>query len=471
MIGRKKAIDELTRSYESTQSELVVLYGRRRVGKTYLVNEVFGRKFSFHHSGLKGGNKSQQLKQFRLSLRQQGYWHCPALHDWQEAFFELGNFLAQTHESRKVVFIDEMPWLDTFRSDFVMAFEGFWNGWASFRTDILLIVCGSATSWVINKVLHNKAGLHNRVSARIRLHPFTLNECEQYAAERGLGMDRSQIMECYMAFGGVAYYWSLLKRGRSAEQNINDLFFAAQDGLKDEFNELYDSLFSNSENYKAIVMKLREQSSGMQREDILKALGKVSGGDLTRRLEELEECGFIRSYRNGSQAKNGMIYQLIDPFTLFYFTFQGGFQNPSSDYWTQRVSPAVKSNWRGRSFERVCLAHIEQIKKALGISGVSTEVYAWQARAQSNSESGAQIDLLIDRNDGVVNICEMKYSRHPYVIDKEEADKLINRLELFGKRTGTKKILHLTLVSPYGLEHTGHWGIVQSQVTMDDLFM
>ena len=470
MIGRKKALDELLRMYESTQSELVVLYGRRRVGKTYLVNEAFGRKFSFHHSGLKGGNKSQQLKQFRLSLRQQGHWKCPSLHDWQEAFFELGNFLAQTQESRKVVFIDEMPWMDTFRSDFVMAFEGFWNGWASFRTDILLIVCGSATSWVTNKVLHNKAGLHNRVSARIRLQPFTLNECEQYAAERGLAMDRSQIMECYMAFGGVAYYWSLLKTGRSAEQNINDLFFAAQDGLKDEFNELYDSLFSNSENYKAIVMKLRDRSSGMQREDILKALGKVSGGDLTRRLEELEECGFIRSYRNGNLTKNGTIYQLIDPFTLFYFTFQEGFRNPSSDYWTQRVSPAVKSNWRGRSFERVCLGHIDQIKRALGISGVSTEVYAWQARAQSDDESGAQIDLLIDRNDGVVNVCEMKYAKSPYVIDKEEADKLRTRLDMFAKRTGTKKVLHLTLVSPYGVEHKGHWGIVQSQVTMDDLF-
>lgn len=203
---------------------------------------------------------------------------------------------------------------------------------------------------------------------------------------------------------------------------------------------------------------------------LLKALNKVSGGDLTRRLEELEECGFIRSYRNGSRAKNGMIYQLIDPFTLFYFTFQDGFQNPSSDYWTQRVSPAVKSNWRGRSFERVCLCHIDEIKRMLGISGVSTEVYAWQARAQSNSESGAQIDLLIDRNDGVVNICEMKYSRHPYVIDKEEADKLLARLDAFRKRTGTKKILHLTLVSPCGLEHKGHWGIVQSQVTMNDLF-
>lgn len=470
MIGRKDAIEELTRAYESTQSELVAIYGRRRVGKTYLVNEVFGRKFSFHHSGLKGGNKAQQLKQFRLSLRQQGHSHCPALHDWQDAFFELGNFLASLPDARKVVFIDEMPWMDTFRSDFMMAFEGFWNGWVSFRKDILVVICGSATSWIINKVLHNKAGLHNRVSARIRLMPFTLRECEEYVQERGLGFDRVQMLECYMAFGGVAYYWSLLRKGKSAEQNINDLFFGRQDGLKDEFDELYSSLFNNSEPYKAIVMKLRERASGMQRDDLLKSLGKVSGGDLTRRLAELEECGFVRSYQNGSRSKNGSIYQLIDNFTLFYFTFLEGLRDSSSDYWTQRVSPSQKSNWRGRSFERVCLEHVDSIKSALGISGVSSEEYAWQARAKSDEETGAQIDLLIDRNDGVVNVCEMKYSTTPYVIEKDEAEKLTNRIEMFRKRTGTKKILHLTLVTPHGIEHKGHWGIVQSQIVLSDLF-
>lgn len=300
--------------------------------------------------------------------------------------------------------------------------------------------------------------------------PFTLRECEEYVQERGLGFDRVQMLECYMAFGGVAYYWSLLRKGKSAEQNINDLFFGRQDGLKDEFDELYSSLFNNSEPYKAIVMKLRERASGMQRDDLLKSLGKVSGGDLTRRLAELEECGFVRSYQNGSRSKNGSIYQLIDNFTLFYFTFLEGLRDSSSDYWTQRVSPSQKSNWRGRSFERVCLEHVDSIKSALGISGVSSEEYAWQARAKSDEETGAQIDLLIDRNDGVVNVCEMKYSTTPYVIEKDEAEKLTNRIEMFRKRTGTKKILHLTLVTPHGIEHKGHWGIVQSQIVLSDLF-
>lgn len=469
MIGRKDAITILQNAYDSEQSELVVVYGRRRVGKTYLVNEVFGRTFAFHHSGLKHGSKAQQLKQFRLSLMQQGYDKCPALHDWQDAFFELGNMLARLPAGRKVVFIDEMPWMDTVRSNFMMAFEGFWNGWAAFRKDILLVVCGSATSWIINKVLHNKDGLHNRVSERIRLLPFTLGECEQYAAERGLALDRSQIATCYMAFGGVAYYWSLLTKGKSADQNIDRLFFGPQDGLRDEFEELYASLFADARPYEAIVRALCRRRAGLRRDELVRELGKCSGGDLTRHLEELEECGFIRHYRDAVKPRNGGLYQLMDNFTMFYLQFVEGNDCRGEDYWRSRVSQSSRNVWRGLAFERLCIEHVPQIKAALGISGVSTEAFSWRTPSDE-VEDGAQIDLVIDRNDGIVNVCEMKWSNDQYAIDKDEHDRLMHRIETYRRLTATNKSLHLTMVTSVGLKRNEYWGCVQSEIVLDDLF-
>ena len=470
MIGRRKEQMELQKAYESKESQLVAIYGRCRIGKTYLVNETFNHTFAFHHSGLKRGNLKEQLKQFRLSLRQQGYWDCPVLHDWQDAFFELGNFLSGLPEGRKVVFLDEMPWMDTFKSNFLMAFEGFWNGWATFRTDILLIVCGSATTWILKKIVHSKEGLHNRLSARIRLEPFTLHECQLYADEEGLGFDERQIAECYMALGGVAYYWSQLAKGMSAEQNINRLFFSEEEGLRDEFEELYSSLFRNSEPYKNIILALGQRRYGLTRDEILAAIGKESGGDMTRYLEELEECGFIRSYHVVDAEKRGSLYQLIDNFSLFHMQFVMGKGHDIDNYWTALVSEGEKYAWRGLAFERLCLTHVRQIKATLGISGVAVEVYAWRQKGLAQGEVGVQIDLLLDRKDGVVNLCEMKYTDGEYTLDKRELDRLINRREAFRKVCDGKKAIHLTLITSNGLCHNKYSGNIQSELTLADLF-
>ena len=470
MIGRQKEQMELRKAYESKESQLVAIYGRRRIGKTYLVNETFHHTFAFHHSGLKRGNLKEQLKQFRLSLRQQGYWDCPVLRDWQDAFFELGNFLSGLPDGRKVVFLDEMPWMDTFKSNFLMAFEGFWNGWAIFRTDILLIVCGSATTWILKKIVHSKEGLHNRLSARIRLEPFTLHECQLYADEEGLEFDERQIAECYMALGGVAYYWSLLAKGRSAEQNINRLFFSEEEGLRDEFEELYSSLFRNSDPYKNIILALGKRRYGLTRDDILAAIGKESGGDMTRYLEGLEECGFIRSYHVVDAEKRGSLYQLIDNFSLFHMQFVRGKGQNIDNYWTASVSEGEKYAWRGLAFERLCLTHVRQIKATLGISGVAVEVYAWRHKGLAQGDVGVQIDLLLDRKDGIVNLCEMKYTDGEYALDKREVDRLINRREAFRKVCDGKKSIHLTLITSNGLCHNKYSGNIQSELTLVDLF-
>jgi len=470
MIGRNYEIRRLNEAYESAESEFVAIYGRRRIGKTYLVNEAFGPRISFRHAGVKNGTRTQQLEQFRNSLRQQGHLDCPKLKSWFDAFFELENWLGRLPSGRKVIFLDEMPWMDTVRSGFLIALEGFWNGWASARKDILLVACGSATSWIVKNILHNKAGLHNRIRIRIKLFPFTLGECEQYAQEKGLGYDRMAIAECYMALGGVAYYWSLLEKGLSPEQNINQLFFGVQDGLRFEYDELYASLFSNPEPYQAIVAALTERRAGLTRDEIASAVGIESGGDLSRYLSNLEECGFVRKYQPIEKGSNGGTYQLIDNFTLFYHQFVAHVESRTGDYWTTFVSEGKKSAWRGYAFELICLEHVPQIKRKLGISGVYAEVYSWY-RAATRDIRGAQVDLLIDRRDGIVNLCEMKYSVGAYELKKDEVEKLEKRIEVYRECVGIKKSVHLTFVTTQGLVHNIYWNRVQSEVTLDDLFV
>ena len=469
MIGRRAEIKALKAAYESSYSEFVTIYGRRRIGKTFLVNEVFGYKFAFHCAGLKNEGMARQLENFRFSLRLSGHDGCPRLKSWLEAFFELERHLESLPEGRKVVFIDEMPGMDTHKSGFLAALEGFWNGWATSRKDILLIACGSATSWIVRKINRNRGGLHNRVGVRIKLHPFTLAECEEYANERRLGYDRMNLAECYMALGGVAYYWNQLEKGKSPAQNFDMLFFGPGDGLRLEFNELYSSLFKNPEPYMRIIRALDKRRSGLTRDELISEIGlKSGGGKFTEMLEDLEECGFVGAFRP-EVGVNGTVFRLVDNFSLFYFQFVEGCKSRDGDYWTSSVSSEVKNVWRGLAYERLCLSHIPQIKAALGISGVHTDVYSMRTEA-SGASRGAQIDLLIDRKDGIVNLCEMKYSHGEYALTKEEHDKLLNRMEAFSRSAGRGKSVHLTMVTTCGLAHNMYWNDVQSEVTLDDLF-
>jgi len=469
MIGRQEEIDELNRLYESDESEFVAIYGRRRVGKTYLVRETFSGRFVFSHIGLQNGSARQQLRHFARSVEEVTLAKASIPKDWFEAFDALKRLIVGADEKRKVVFIDEMPWMDTPKSGFLTALESFWNGWASNRKDILLIVCGSAASWMVKNLFRNKGGLHNRVTSRICLHPFTLRECELYAEERGLAMERRDIAECYMALGGIPYYWRYLKKGLSVAQNFDRLFFADGAPLRDEFDELYASLFRSAEIYKAVVAALSEKKIGMTRKEIFDAIGIKPTGKLTAVLETLESSGFIRNYRPFGAVKRNSVYQLVDCFTLFHFRFLNG-RTRDEHYWTSTQNAAAQSVWRGLSFEILCLRHYRQMCVALGIAGVHAETYAWRHKGDDVYPDGAQIDLIIDRDDNVINVCEMKYSSDFFGIDKVYDQTLSRKLATFRGVTKTKKSLHLTLVTANGLLHNGYWNHVQAEITLDQLF-
>ena len=469
MVGRKREQLELDRLCETRRSEFAVVYGRRRVGKTFLVREYFGNEFAFYATGAAGGAARVQMASFNKSLREYG---APGgAKDWFEAFDQLEGILCSPDVHReefghkRVVFIDEMPWLDSPRTDFRVALELFWNRWGSAQKDVLLIACGSATSWIIKNLLEDRGGLHNRVTARIHLDPFTLRECEEYYRANGLELSRIQMIESYMIFGGIPYYLDLMHRRLGLVQNVDRLCFARHGALRDEFDELYRSLFRHPERHMSIVRALSTRLAGLSRDQIVGATGLPNGGSLTTTLEELEQCDFIRSYTDYPRATNGRLYQLIDPFTLFYLRFM---EDASDErFWSERYLGGQANAWQGYAFELVCLLHVEQIRAALGVAGVSHAVSSWRSKS---SDPGAQIDLVLDRADGVINLCEMKFAREPYAVTKAYDATLMHKLSSFANETRSRKALHLTLVSPCGAARNAYANDLQAVIDADGLF-
>lgn len=467
MIGRKFEQGRLLKALESEGSEFIVVYGRRRIGKTYLVRETFGEDFAFQHTGLANTSFRFQLQAFRSSLEAYGLKHCPALPNWLVAFEKLKELIMQKDEGKKVVFIDEMPWLDTARSSFVSAFEHFWNGWAAWQNNIVLIVCGSATSWITNKILRSKGGLHNRVTQEIHLLPFSLSECEEYANSRGLSYTRRQIVECYMALGGVPFYWKFLERGFSPSQNIDMLFFQPQGVLRREYQVLYDSLFHHPAPYKEIVRALTKRRSGLTRKEIAENTGLANNGMLSQCIEDLEECGFIRRYRMFGKNKNGMLYQLMDNYTRFYAEIISANTTNTPQFWTSIQGTPKYNAWAGLAFEMVCLEHVERIRHALQVTGVVTNVCSWRSE---KTEYGAQIDLVLDRNDGIINLCEMKFTQAPFALNDTEIQELVRKRDVFREETGTRKALHITLIASSGTKNGVAYSEIPVMLTVDSLF-
>lgn len=470
MIGRKKEQIILQNCLESPRAEFVVVYGRRRVGKTFLIKEYFNNSFAFYATGLSNAKTKEQLKIFNGSLMEYGSSDKKQPKDWYEAFTRLKHLLLNENVRRdpvsgkKVVFLDELPWMDTVRSDFKSALEYFWNSFASTQNDLLLIVCGSATSWIINNLLGDRGGFYNRITRQIHLFPFTLKECEDLYRLNGIQMTRQQVIESYMVFGGIPYYLNCFDKRLSLAQNIDELLFKENGQLYYEYDMLLKSLFKNYERHAAIIDAIAQSKCGMQRVDLAK-IAKIGDGEpLTKALNELEQSGFIRKYKNYAKAKSKFYFQLIDPFMNFCFKF---IKKRDHGSWMSYINTPSYFSWSGNAFELVCLLHVDQIKNALGISGVETMEYAWRS---SKKENGAQIDLLIDRKDGVMNVCEMKYTLLPFEIDSKYELELKNKLTVFMEETDCKKALHLTMISANGLKRNAHSGIVQNEMNGEDLF-
>ncbi len=421
-------------------------------------------------TALSNAKTKAQLQNFHnyLSLFHSNAHEIPVPKNWLEAFQILIRLLSESKAKRKVIFFDELPWFDTHGSDFLMGLEHFWNGWATYRSDILLISCGSAASWMIKNLIRDRGGLHNRVTERILIEPFTLKETEAFLQSKGATFDRYQLLELYMAMGGIPFYLENIQVNRSVAQNIDRLFFTSGGLLHQEYFDLYRSLFRKYTRHRSIVEALANKAKGLSRKEIVKKSGIKEGGNLSVVLGELEQSGFIKKYFPFGKSKRNALYQLSDQYTLFYLSFVHQSKVQGEGAWLSRLGNPRWRAWSGYAFEQICHYHINSIKKHLGISGVYTEVSTWRSKKR---EGGAQIDLLLDRNDRVINICEIKFSETVFTITKAYAEKLKNKLHVFKEETGTKKTLFLTMITTFGTKENQYYTqSVKDALTMDALF-
>ncbi len=468
-IGREYEIRQLEKYRNSKESEFVIVYGRRRVGKTFLVKEFFDDTYDFKVTGIYKKNKKTQLKNFYLALLEYGadIKHIPS--DWLEAFAALKQLIKGIKEERKkIIFIDELPWLDTRQSDFIGAFESFWNDWGAQQNDLMLVVCGSATTWITNKLLSNKGGLFNRAARRLFLMPFTLKETEQYLISRGIQWSRYDIAECYMIMGGIPYYLKLLDNDLSLKENIDTIFFKPNGPLWDEFDHLYDTLFGASSGYMKIIEALAVRKSGLTRGEIIRTTHLPDNGLITEMLDNLKNSQFVRVYNKFGFNEKFAIYQLSDYFTLFYFKFLKGRHNPDPHFWSHYIDNPSINPWAGQTFEQVCKDHISQIRKAAGMEAMLTDISSWWGESDSGK---AQIDLVIDRRDHVIDLCEIKYSMDEYSISEEYEENLRKKMRVFRESTGTKKTLQLMMISTFGVKRNAHSSIIRTNVILNDLFV
>lgn len=471
IVGRKEEKEILARIYESRQSEFVAVCGRRRVGKTFLIREYFEEQMVFQASGIANGSTSEQLKNFYYTLRRYDNTIKEMPKDWLDAFELLIGYVSTLKVGRKVLFLDELPWMDTAGSGFISALEHFWNGWASARRDIVLIVCGSATSWMMDNLINNHGGLYGRLTHRMMLSAFTLGESEHFLQAKGISLSRYEVAEAYMILGGIPYYLNLLDNRLSLAQNIDRLLFNPNGELYNEFDALYSSLFAHSEMYVRVVECLNDKGYGMTRTEIAEGTGMKSGKTLTMVLANLEACGFIRKFANYGCTERKAMYQLVDFFTLFYFRFLRDSSFRNLQYWSSIQRTPRFYTWAGISFEILSMSHVTQIKKKLGVAGVATNVYSWRSRTtMGNGERAAQIDMVMERADNTINICEMKFSEGEFAIGKDYDMVLRNKIARFMEETKNRKSIQLTFVTSYGVKKGMYAGIVQNEVVLDDLF-
>ena len=481
LIGREKEIKELNELYHSEDAELIALYGRRRVGKTYLIDEVFRDRLNFRHAGLspidsekenvKAHLMKDQLTHFFRSLTMQGYKGKKTPESWLEAFYMLEDLLVEKYKDneRIVVFLDEMQWLDTPKAKFMTGFEAFWNGWACHRKNLMVIVCGSSSSWILTNVINNHGGLYGRVTFEIKLKPFTLRECEQFLTSKGICMSRYDVIQAYMMVGGIPYYLRYFNKRLSLAQNINEIFFADEAPLKDEFNRMFASLFKNAEPIKQIIKAIASKNKGITRKELSEITGVTDSGEVTRQLNALIAGDFIIKYKSFGDNKRDEIYKLVDPFSYFYLTFLDKSSDNRNIDWINIEDSSRVLSWKGYAFENVCWNHIHQIKMALQIGGVSTTEALWSKRGDENTR-GTQIDLIIVRKDNVVHMCEIKFYNDEFEVDKEYHLILERRKKMLREHISKRATIHNTLITTYGLRKTNYFGDFVHVLTIDQLF-
>jgi uncharacterized protein len=471
LVGREDEIVKLHELLYTKEAEMVAIYGRRRVGKSFLIKKAYKKETIFSLIGTKDASKADQLENFIDNIKELSKSKIPLQKpkSWKAAFKILRTFI-EDHKSKykKVIFFDELPWLASPKSGFLQALEYFWNSWAVDQT-IILVICGSAPSWMMDNIINDTGGLHNRVTKKIHLQPFTLTETEKYFKSRKLKYNRYEIVQLYMVFGGVPFYLREIKANDSVANEIDRICFGEKAPLYGEFDNLYKALFTRYENYIVAIKALAKKKKGITRNELVTATKLSSGGTLTRILLDLEASSFITSYKPFGKKERETLYRLTDEYSFFHLSHIEK-NSKTKGAWQKQVGSAAYNTWGGYGFESVCLKHVATIKSSLNIGGIYTEESSFYFHGNEDVPS-FQIDLIIDRQDGIINICEMKFYKHNFIITKKYADQILSNLAYFKEISATKKRLNYTLITTYGLSKGQYNSVVDQSLTLDHLFV
>jgi hypothetical protein len=483
LVGRQEEISILETIVRSKRPEFIAIYGRRRVGKTFLVRQFFTGQDAilFNVTGSKEGSLSEQLTHFAEQLGKVFYGGLALVRpkSWDEAFSVLTKTISQQDKNKKIIlFFDELPWLATKKSRILQGLDYYWNQYWSDDSRVKLIICGSSASWIINNIINNKGGLHNRITGKICLQPFTLSETKCYLSEQGIHLKEQQILLIYMVTGGVPYYLTYVTKGLSAGQIIEKLTFSEKGILVEEFDNLFSSLFNNSQNYVQMIKAIATRRYGIGKRELLQLMGKAKmGGAGVKILRELEAAGFIISFKPHYHERQGIYYRLIDEYTLFYLKWIEPYRHTlqqrsfEKGNWLAMQRMPEWNNWLGYAFEAVCYKHISAIRRKLAI-GPDAIANSWRYVPRKGAlEQGAQIDLLFDRNDDAITLCEIKYSDEPFVLTKEYVNVLTRKMTVFKERTRTKKQLFLALITVNGIKNNYYAEeMISGVVVLSDFF-
>ncbi len=474
IIGREKEKEKLDKILQSDQAGFLALYGRRRVGKTFFVRQYLKEQIVFDISGTKDGLKKQQIANFfsEYLSRTNGQKETILPETWHGAFQYLAKYLSElpTKKTKYVVFLDEMPWMDTPKSEFIGALEFFWNQYISRMDNVLLIACGSSSSWIRKNLIHAVGGLHNRVTHRMKLSPFNLYETSLFLQNIGVNLPQYQILELYMVMGGIPFYLKEVEKGMSSTQLIDEICFSPQGLLGEEYEQLYYALFRNANAHVAIVEALAAHPQGMSRGEICSAT-KITESQLSRVLEELVDCDFISVLQPINNKKKDANYKLTDLYSLFYLKFIKDNKNAGLKTWEQLSKESTYKAWSGYAFENIAMMHIPQIKAALGISGVFTRHGSWKFRG-NDVLPGAQVDMIIDRADQIIQLCEAKFTKENYALTAIYTEQLRLKKTVFKAVTHTKKAVFTALITTYpALKNKYYLEEVDNEISMDKLFL
>ncbi len=471
MIGRKEEIIRIKALLGSNKSEFLAVTGRRRVGKTFLIDTLLKEHYCFSMTGIQKGNTSTQLTNFAIKLSEyDGSYNPETPRNWQMAFLQLKAYLKNLDITKKqIIFIDELPWVYTARSGFIQLLAHFWNDYLSKESHFVLVICGSATSWITKKIINDPGGLHNRVTEKIHLHPFTLSETNAFLISKGLRMTPQELTKIYMTLGGIPFYLDGLKKGETFASAIERLCFMPNGLLRNEYQNLYQALFSNADLHQAIVAVLAKHHNGITRQQVLKELKINNTGSFQRALEELLLSDFIMEHNAYGKKKKGLLYRVSDEYSVFYHRFIKPNQKYTPGIWQQLAQSQSYKIWSGFAFETLCLKHVQKIKSALGISAVYTEISALKIK-EHKGNAGFQIDLIIDRKDDAINLCEIKFYSTVFSIQKDYYQKLLERRQRFIEYTNTRKQVFLTFITNHGIKKNAYANeIVEAEIVLDDL--